>query len=178
MDNWPFSWTHTHSKIKRVYPLDSKSLWLNTFQKYFPSIFRADLAKAYEMCFIKLYHEIQSPVCECMCVLYVIIQYVYTVGSMCMCVYALYCISHTYLAGELKRCGLFPTKSQCFSRKTNGIVPGADTSFTAKSLPAGLKFQPCKASRSGAGPDKRWHWLVSFRQWRSGGFHYEAVTQH
>lgn len=34
----------------------------------------------------------------------------------------------------------------------------ADTSFAAKSLPAGLKFQPCRESRSGAersgGPTK------------------------
>lgn len=170
---------HTHSKIKRVYPLDSKSHWLNTFQKYFPSIFRADLAKAYEMCFIKLNYEIQSSVCHCacVCVLYVGIQYAYVWCMHASCsVYVLYMCTH--LAGELKWCCLLPAKSQRFSRKTNGIVPGADTSFSAKSLPAGLKFQSCKASRSGAGPDKRWHWLVSFRRWRSGGFHYVAVTQH
>lgn len=162
---------HTHSKIKRVYPLDSKSHWLNTFQKYFPSISRADLAKAYEMCFIMLY---KCPLCVCKC------SVRENTVCLCMCMPAsvCLCVRCTFLAGEGKWRGALPAESQCFSRKTNGIVPGADTSFTAKSLPAGLKFQPCKESRSGVGTDKRWHWPVSFRRWRSGGFHYVAVTQH
>lgn len=63
-----FSWVidlfpgHIHSNIKRGNPLDSKSHWLNTFQKYFPSISMADLVKAYKMCFIKFHNDIWSNV--------------------------------------------------------------------------------------------------------------------
>lgn len=52
---------------------------------------------------------------------------------------------------EVKRRDGSPAKNlQRFSRKTIGVAPAADTSSAAKSLPAGLKFQPCTESRSGA----------------------------
>ena len=135
---------HTHSKDQRVNPLDSKSHWLNTFHKYFPP-YRGQIKQRRMRCIsFKFNHGTPSLVCY-MCRMCVRTQHA-DVGA-CVCL----CISCPLLAGEGKWLGALPAKSQCFSRKTNDIVPGADTSFTAKSLPAGLKFQPCKGSRSGAG---------------------------
>lgn len=62
----------------------------------------------------------------------------------------------------MKRRDGSPAKNlQRFSRKTIGVAPAADTSFAAKSLPAGLKFQPCTESRSRSG--------AGAEQERSGG---------